>query len=65
MKWNPVDWIVVILAAPVVLALLIAVAGPNLLGGAPSSSDKLEIVGNIMSAIVAVISVYVGSKMKQ
>lgn len=62
MNWQPIDFIVLLLAVVLVIWVLAAAFIAYSQGG--FSSDKMKILAGILTAIISVISVYVGSKIK-
>jgi hypothetical protein len=59
---KPIDIIVIILTVSVCLILVSSVMRP-LITGASLSSDKAEMVAALVYACIAIISMYVGSKL--
>ena len=60
-QWQPVDWIVLILAASLAVALLMTVAGPILLNK-PITNTRAKLLNAVVGALLGVIATYVGLK---
>lgn len=61
-KWMPTDWIILILSFSISFAIISAMIKAAFLGGLDTNEEK--ILGGIISAVIAVISLYIGSKFK-
>ena len=64
MKWTPVDIIVLILAVTIAFTLM-AVVLISVISGERLSPAGVTIIGRLMSAIIALVGVYIGNKMKK
>lgn len=64
MKWNPVDCIVFLLAFTVCFVLCFSLIR-LLITGMNLTIDKAELLAGIISSFIAIISVYVGSKVNR
>lgn len=64
MKWKPVDVIVLVLGSLAGLSLLITVIVPVILGE-PISDSRAEMLSSVAMSIIAVVSVYVGARIKE
>ena len=64
MNWKPVDVIVLILAVMVGISLFATVIIPVMLGE-PISDTRAKILSSIAGSVVAVISVYVGARIRE
>ena len=62
-RWQPVDWIVLILALAIASGILVTVISPFVLGE-PITEARSKILSTIITAIVAVVSVYVGNRIR-
>jgi len=60
---KPIDIIALILTSSVCLFFMSAVLGPWVTG-TPLSTEKAEMVTGLLSACIAIISMYVGSRLK-
>lgn len=63
MEWRPVDYVALILASAVAIALLVTTIAPVILK-APISDERTKSIATATSAIIAVISVYVGAMLE-
>jgi len=63
MKWLPVDIIVFFLAVVIGLMLVGSVVKP-LITGQQLTETAAKQIGGIIAAVVAIISIYVGSKLR-
>ena len=64
MKWTPTDIIALILVLTVAITLVASVARPTITGD-KISPDSAVIIGRLLSAMLALIGVYLGNKMKK
>lgn len=62
-EWRPVDILVMFLSLTVGILLLSSVAQITITGGALSET-KAKTIAGVVSSVVAIISIYVGSKIK-
>ena len=61
---EPVDKIVIILTATIALILLVVIVGATI-RGEPLTETGSKIIGNMSLAMIAIISLYVGSKLNK
>lgn len=61
---DPVDKIVIILTTTIALILLIVIVGATI-RGEPLTDTGSKIIGNMSLAMIAIISLYVGSKLNK
>jgi len=61
---EPVDKVVIILTATIALILLTVIIGATI-RGQPLSETGAKIIGNMSLAMIAIISLYVGSKLNK
>ena len=61
---EPVDKIVIILTATIALILLVVIIGATI-RGEPLTETGSKIIGNMSLAMIAIISLYVGSKLNK
>ena len=62
MKWQPVDYIVTLLAIGVFLTIVTPMLGRILVPDLDLSQEGISALTQIVIALVSVISVYIGSK---
>ena len=62
-RWAPVDWIVLLLAVCIGFGLVLSAISPLVLGQ-PISEERSKIIGGAVVAVISVISVYVGARMR-
>ena len=60
---KPVDWIAIIITGTIALVIIIIVLG-SVITGNKMSPDGIKILGDLLIALVAIISMYVGSKIR-
>lgn len=63
MKWQPEDIIVGILALVVALFIIGAILNTMVMGQT-MTEDRAKIISGVVTSAIAVISVYIGSKLK-
>ncbi len=63
MKWEPADIIIALLTSVIVFILLVAAVTP-IVNGIKMSEGMRDIIADLMNALIAIISFYIGSKMK-
>jgi len=61
--WEPVDYIVAGLAVTIILTLTLPLIS-TILFGIPITDAKAKIIAGITASIIAIISLYVGNKLK-
>jgi hypothetical protein len=61
---KPVDKIVFLVAATISAMFVVIMITP-LVTDRPLSSDKAQIVGNLISSLIAILSLYVGAKLSK
>ena len=59
----PIDKIALIITVTTAVILLSVTLSP-MVTGRPISEDKARIVGNLVSSFIAILSMYVGSRLK-
>lgn len=64
MKWTPTDLIALIITITICLILL-TVVGRSTIVGDPLEPGGREIVGKLMYALITLLGVYVGNKIKK
>lgn len=62
-QWAPVSIITMVLACTICVVVLSAVLGPLFLDK-ELSTEKAEMVKHTLSALIAVVSMYIGTKLK-
>jgi formate-dependent nitrite reductase membrane component NrfD len=62
--WRPVDWIVVGIAAAICVMLLVIVVGVWATDRTLAQSAQ-EMIGAVVTAMVAIISIYVGACLRR
>ena len=60
---KTVDWIAIIITGTIALVIIIIVLG-SVITGNKMSPDGIKILGDLLIALVAIISMYVGSKIR-
>lgn len=63
-KWETIDIIVLIITIVVALILLIAMVKP-LITGEELSTDSYKLIAGLMGSLIAIVSMYVGSKIQK
>ena len=64
MKWRPVDYIAVLFSVVIATALLM-VGTATLFLGAPLSDARARLVEIVISAVLSIISMYVGAQIQK
>ena len=62
-KWEPVDYIVAGLAVAIILILTLPPIFAALFG-LPVTEGKAKIIAGVTTSVVAIVSLYVGNKLK-
>lgn len=63
-KWTPVDLIVLIIAITICVTILISILRPFIAPDIVMSPEGARLVAGIITSKIAIISLYIGSKMK-
>ena len=64
-KWGPVDYIVSLIVLIIFIVMVITVISPYLSHLHTMSEKKFEVVSHTTLALITIISLYVGSKIKR
>ena len=64
-EWKPVDFIVTIIVFIVFLAVLSTIVAPYLPHVLINGVDKWGIVSEVILALITIISIYVGSRIRK
>ena len=64
MKWRPVDYIAITFSAVIAIALLMVGIGTLFLG-APLTDHRARLVEIVVSAVLSIISMYVGAQIQK
>ena len=62
-KWKPVDTLVGLIVVVLGVGLIMAAATPYFLG-VPISDKRSEIIGAVVTAMVSIVSMYVGARIR-
>lgn len=60
-KWKPVDWIALIFTLTICIGFLISISIPAV-RGVPMSDLKAKIIHNLFTAMISVVSLFIGAK---
>jgi len=63
MTWQPVDYIVAVLALGIAVALILTTGAPLALHK-PLSEERAKLLNSLAVALIAIIALYVGAKVE-
>ncbi len=63
-SWTPLDVIVAVLAAAITFVLMFSIVEP-LITHLPISEDKTELMSELLTAVIAMIALYIGANIKK
>ncbi len=63
-SWTPLDVIVAVLAAAITFVLMFSIVEP-LITHLPISDDKTELMSELLTAVIAMIALYIGANIKK
>ncbi len=63
-KLNTPDYIALIITSTICLVILIIMIGVTI-RGEPISEEGLDIIGRVLFALVAIVSLYIGASLKK